>query len=257
MGNRALDINPDTNSQGHADIAITRRGSDWYFTVAAVMGFCTLLLWGFSMKRKLSQRLFYYLAAAICLVSGIAYFTEGSNLGWTPITVEFQRSNSKVHGTFRQIFYVRYIDYFITTPLILLSLFLSASMPWPTILYTILIDWVMVVSWLVGTLVKSTYKWGYFAFGTVAYLFIAYSLLFPARQHAASLGGSIYRTYLRCGTAIVFLWLLYPIAWGCSEGGNVIAPDSEAIFYGIIDLLSKPVFCFLLLWGHHDLGMWT
>jgi bacteriorhodopsin len=49
------------------------------------------------------------------------------------------------------------------------------------------------------------------------------------------------------------IWILYPIAWGVCEGGNVIPPDSEAIFYGILDLLSKPVFGALLLWGHRNI----
>ena len=42
--------------------------------------------------------------------------------------------------------------------------------------------------------------------------------------------------------------MLYPIAWGCSEGGNVISPTGEMIWYGILDILSGPVFLFLFLW---------
>lgn len=49
------------------------------------------------------------------------------------------------------------------------------------------------------------------------------------------------------------LWILYPIAWGVCEGGNLISPDSEAIFYGILDVLAKPVFGGLLLWGHRNI----
>lgn len=51
----------------------------------------------------------------------------------------------------------------------------------------------------------------------------------------------------------MFLWFLYPISWGLSEGGNVIAPDSEAAFYGTLDVLAKPVFGALLLWGHRGI----
>ena len=51
----------------------------------------------------------------------------------------------------------------------------------------------------------------------------------------------------------MFLWFLYPIAWGLSEGGNVISSDSEAVFYGILDFLAKPCFGALLLWGHRNL----
>lgn len=46
---------------------------------------------------------------------------------------------------------------------------------------------------------------------------------------------------------------LYPVAWGICEGGNVISPDSEAIFYGILDVFAKPVFTALLLFGHRNI----
>lgn len=84
----------------------------------------------------------------------------GSNLGWTAIQVEFERGDPKVAGNMRQIFYVRYIDWFITTPLLLADLLLTCGLPTPTILYVILANEVMVVTGLVGALVKSSYKWG-------------------------------------------------------------------------------------------------
>jgi bacteriorhodopsin len=132
---------------------------------------------------------------------------------------------------------------------------LTAGMPWPTILYTILIDEVMVVTGLVGVLVKSTYKWGYFVFDCVAFFFVAWTIVFDARGQARNLGADINRVYTICGVWIVGLWCLYPIAWGVSEGGNVISPDSEAIFYGVLDLLAKPVFAALFLWGHRNIDV--
>jgi len=74
-----------------------------------------------------------------------------------------------------------------------------------------------------------------------------------ARKHARALGSDVYRTYLICGVWTIFLWFLYPISWGLCEGGNVIAPDSEAAFYGTLDVLAKPVFGALLLWGHRNI----
>lgn len=56
-----------------------------------------------------------------------------------------------------------------------------------------------------------------------------------------------------CGSLTAFLWTLYPVAWGLCEGGNVISPDSEAVFYGILDCLAKPVFGALLIWGHRGI----
>lgn len=136
-----------------------------------------------------------------------------------------------------------------------MDLLLTAGLPWPTILYTILIDEIMVVTGLVGALVRSSYKWGYWTFGMVALFFIGYVLVFEALTSARKLGSDIGRTYIIVGTWTTFLWFLYPIAWGLCEGGNVISPDSEAIFYGILDLCAKPVFGGLLLWGHRNIDL--
>lgn len=43
--------------------------------------------------------------------------------------------------------------------------------------------------------------------------------------------------------------LIYPIAWGCSEGGNVISVNGEMVWYGILDLLLGPLFLFYFVWG--------
>lgn len=48
---------------------------------------------------------------------------------------------------------------------------------------------------------------------------------------------------------------LYPIAWGLCEGGNVISSDSEAIFYGILDVLAKPVYGVILLIVHEKIQL--
>jgi hypothetical protein len=130
---------------------------------------------------------------------------------------------------------------------------LTAGLPWPTILYTILLDEVMIVTGLVGALVASSYKWGYFVFATVALFGIAYNVTWVGRMHAKSKGPDVSKTYLICGVWTISLWFIYPIAWGLCEGGNVISPDSEAIFYSVLDVLAKPVFGALLLYGHRNI----
>ncbi len=55
--------------------------------------------------------------------------------------------------------------------------------------------------------------------------------------------------YLRSSGYLAFLLPLYLICWGCSEGGNVISPTAEMVWYGILDLLAGPVFLFGFLWS--------
>ena len=81
--------------------------------VCAVMFFSTFIIVGLSFMKPRSHRIFHYITAGITLVAGIAYFTMGSDLGETGIAVEFVRDNKpKVAGVIREIFYVRYIDWY-------------------------------------------------------------------------------------------------------------------------------------------------
>ena len=57
MGNQALQINGMTNTVTTND-HITRRGSDWYFAVCAVMAVSTLVFMGLAFKKTRSQRIF-------------------------------------------------------------------------------------------------------------------------------------------------------------------------------------------------------
>ncbi|KAK5631525.1 hypothetical protein RRF57_007239 [Xylaria bambusicola] len=237
-----------------ANLQITSHGSDWYYTVCAMMGLTTLIIMALAFRKPQTHRLFHYITAAITAVACVAYFAMGSNLGQLPILVEWARPGSRwvrSAGT-REVFYARYIDWAITTPLLLLNLLLTAGVSTPTILATVFADLFMIVCGLIGALTSTRYKWGFYAFGLAALFWIAYELLFDARRHANVLGGAPKKTFWMCGSWLLLLWFLYPIAWGLSEGGNVIHPDSEAIFYGILDVMSKIVFAGLLLWGHRN-----
>ena len=148
-----------------ADISITTHGSDFYFAICAAMCVAGLAFVGLAYRKERRDRVFHYMTSAVVFVAAIAYFTMGSNLGFTPIQVEYFRSDPKVAGTYRSIYYVRYIDWFITTPLLLLDLLLTAGMPWPTILWVIVVDEIMIITGLIGALLENRYKWAYFTFG--------------------------------------------------------------------------------------------
>lgn len=158
--NSAPSVNPNIVNGKTVAIAQTVRGSDFYYAICAVMGAVALGVIGASYAKPRTDRIFFYITAAINMTACIAYFTMGSNLGWVPIDVEWQRSSGIVAGRNRQIMYVRYVDWFITTPLLLMDLLLTAGMPWPTIVWTIFLDEVMIITGLIGALVRTRYKFG-------------------------------------------------------------------------------------------------
>lgn len=94
------------------------------------------------------------------------------------------------------------------------------------------------ISYLVAAYTTTNYKWGFFAFGTIAWILLAFSTLEDGRAGASRVG--ITRDYFLLAGWINLLWLLYPIAWGLSDGGNKINVTSGFIFFGILDGEWKP-----------------
>jgi bacteriorhodopsin len=118
----------------------------------------------------------------------------------------------------------------------------------------------MVVTWLAGSVVTSTYKWGYFVIGIFALFLLSINLLWFGRQYAnaiSPISPSVNRTYLIGACWIVSLWYLYPVCWGLSDGGNVIGSDGEMIFYGVLDLLTKPIWGAFILFSHRSIDIDT
>ncbi|TKA53312.1 hypothetical protein B0A53_04330 [Rhodotorula sp. CCFEE 5036] len=235
--NNALELNPP-----NANYNLTTHGSDWLWAVFSVMALSAivLLVLGHT-TRPVGERAFHELAAALCATASIAYFAMASDLGATPVQVEWVRgaADGGYPIPYRQVWYARYIDWTITTPMLLLELLLTTGLPLSQLFIIIFMDLVMIETGLIGSLV------GFFAFGCAALIFIWYMLLVPARASAARLGTGFSRAYLTSTSILSFLWLLYPIAWGLCEGGNVISVDSEMVFYGVLDILAKPVFSFV------------
>lgn len=69
----------------------------------------------------------------------------------------------------------------------------------------------MIIAGLVGALVPSSYKWGYFTGGCIAQLFITFVLLGPGRSTAKGIGHHAHSAYMTSTIVLSLLWLLYPV----------------------------------------------
>ena len=108
VGNHALDTNNPVFR--NANLAITSRGSDWYFTVMSVMGVSTIAVLAWAFTKPQHARMFHYISAGLLSVATISYYSMGSGLGQDPIQAEFIRGGKVAPAGTREIFYVRYID---------------------------------------------------------------------------------------------------------------------------------------------------
>ncbi|SOV10009.1 related to YRO2 - strong similarity to HSP30 heat shock protein Yro1p [Ustilago sp. UG-2017a] len=242
----ALQVNPP-----NADIHLGRWGSNWAWTVFCLMAASTLGLLIWSVRVPRNRRAFHYLLIAALAISTISWFSMASDLGSTPVTVQFLRNNP-LGGGFggyptRQIWYSRYIDWFLTSSLLLLSLLLITALPLSVIFITLFFNLLMIVCGLLGALTRSRYKWGYFVFACAALAYVLYQIFASGLRSARRLGGGFGRAFLTASTLLAIIWPMYAICWALSEGGNAIGVSEEFLWYGLLDLFTKPIFAFLLL----------
>ncbi|BEJ17267.1 hypothetical protein CspHIS471_0606680 [Cutaneotrichosporon sp. HIS471] len=264
MARNSLDVNPPLGVTAHLSV----NGSSWLWAVTAVYGVSLIcfMAWAIGVKRKYegdavtgpahactaceggmgahtcssvndSMKKYHNIAILIISIGTVAYFLMASDLGYTGIATEFSHHVPK--GTSRQIFYVRWVYYALSMPLYTVMFTLVARAQ----IADMLLATCMAASWpialLIGGLIRTSYKWGLFVLAVIFYLYQMYLLAGPCRRSSLP--------YLSGLGAFALFGVLYFIAWGCAEGGNVISTTSEMVWYGVIDVLFKPFFLIFFL----------
>lgn len=229
--NDALSTNPPSG-----DEQLSVNGSSWLWAVTAIYGFLFLVYYGASFRAKFGEKIFHYIFSITLLAGTIAYYAHAADLGYVVIGVV---NDSPETSWTRQIFWVKYVYWLVEFPAIAISLGLLSGVSWATIVYNVALSWTWVVSYVISSLTTSNYKWGFFAFGTAAWLVLAYNTLFHGRTGATRVGVS--RDHTLLAGWVNLLWLIYPIAYGVTDGGNTIGVTPGAIFFGVLDVLLAPV----------------
>ncbi|KAF3769796.1 family A G protein-coupled receptor-like protein [Cryphonectria parasitica EP155] len=246
-GGDALSISPPTG----VDDALSRAGSDWLWAVTAIyiMSFLGLVVFCFTTRE--SDRVFHYLFTCALLAGSVSYYAQASDLGWSAV-------EQVGHATTHQVFYAKYINWAVAFPTVSLALGMLSDVSWTTIFTNIFMSIFWVITYLVAAYTTTTYKWGFFAFGTLVWAILAMSTLNESYEAASRMG--VGRHYIMLSGWANLLWLLYPVAFGLSDGSNHISVTSGFIFFGILDVLLIPVwiFAFILLarkWSYSKLKL--
>jgi bacteriorhodopsin len=224
--NDALETHPPAGNQ-----QLSTNGSNWLFAVTALFGFSLLGFFALKFRARAGERFFHYLFIIATFAGLIAYYAMASDLAWTPVRQANQLGRS---GAIRQIFWAKYVFWVIAFPIIITALGVLSGVAWTTIIYNVALSWVWIISYLVAAYTPSNYKWGFFAFGFLAHLFLLYSTVRHGLRSANRVG--VRRDYLSLIGWVNFLWLLYPLAWGLTDGGNYLGVTPSFIWFGILDL---------------------
>ncbi len=158
----------------------------------------------------------------ITIIAALSYFAMALGTGF--------RFN---YIAIRQVYWARYVDWTLTTPLILLDLSLLAGMSGANILIAVLADVIMCLTGLFATFSHEDNgkKWGWYvslsdsvpgnvnqsnnllryAIACIAYLIIVWQLVVNGRAAARTKGSKVFTFFTAILGYTLLVWTAYPV----------------------------------------------
>jgi len=192
-------------------------------------------------------RKFHVITAVITGTAAFSYFMMATGAG--AILIED-----------RIFYYFRYIDWVITTPLLLLDLALLALVnPARNIGFVaglIVLDIFMILTGLLAGSRESGFGRGFwFIVSTAAMIALLYLVATRLFSEAARQGGAAQQVFSTLAYLTIVLWSLYPIVWLIgTEGFGAVGSTTEVLLFLVLDVLAKIGFGILLLTNREALS---
>ena len=203
-----------------------------YTIYIACMAAGALLFFTWSRDPKGVHHAEYTVAILIPVWSALAYLAMSYGLGQTEVAGQ-------------TTYWGRYVDWVVTTPLLLLALGLTAMHRLKkrdgALLWALVgTDVVMIVCGLVADLSTGPARTVFFLCGVVALIVIFYLTWGPLRKLAFKQGDDLGRVYTTVAGMLSVLWIAYPTIWWLGPSGvGAIGQSLESLLYVIVPVLSK------------------
>lgn len=207
----------------------------WIGVIGMALGAAFFGLGAHNAKKE-RWRIIFTLNFFICLIAAGLYLSMALGQG-----------RSVIEG--RPTVWVRYITWFLSTPLLLLDLTFLGRTSLPITGSLLGANAYMIATGLVATISPDRpigYIW--YIVSCFAFLATVYLLLNQYRKEAERKHPRAKQVFHRLLAFHLVIWTVYPIVWLLGNTGfNVIGQGVETMFYTILDLTSKVGFGFLSL----------
>jgi len=205
-------------------------GHSALFITAFCMLFSAACFYGYALQVKPSHCLLQSICMGICGFAGVAYAIMTLGHGY-----------AMVDG--RPFYYIRYVDWIITTPLLLYDICKIGGCPKAQIVLLTFLDIFMILFGMLSGLVRS---WTLFIFGCILFIPILIALCGGLSKQASKAPADVRSVLVRLCALTATTWIVYPLVWIVCEGLNIGSVDTEIVIYAILDVLSKCGFGFIL-----------
>mmetsp|Transcript_43264 Transcript_43264/g.67771 ORF Transcript_43264/g.67771 Transcript_43264/m.67771 type:complete len:287 (-) Transcript_43264:329-1189(-) len=224
---------------------VTQTGEFFLAITFLAMGVSTVIFVLMAFKAAHEKRQFYFAVCYVTAISTFSYYAMLSGQGWL------------ITPNCRQLFYVRYADWFVTTPLILMILGLIVNVDKATLLAVMGSVMMMVFAGFMAAVSSGYIKWLWFTLGLLIFLPLAYTMIRGFKSLVERSHPAVVEMYSKVAWLTVITWSLYPLVFMLSAGSGDWSPNFETMVFGVLDIMSKAVFGFILLLSHEGLDRIT
>ncbi|KAF2738466.1 family A G protein-coupled receptor-like protein [Polyplosphaeria fusca] len=235
-------------------------GKTTLWVVFVIMVIASAVFAGLSWRVPVSKRLYHIITTLITIFAAISYFAMATGHGVAVNHIKIRHTHNHVPDTFtyvdRQVYWARYIDWTLTTPLLLLDLSLLAGLNGAHILLAVIADIIMILTGLFAAFGSegTPQKWGWYTIACIAYLVVVWHLAVHGRAQAQARSNQVATFFASIAGFTLLVWTAYPIVWGLADGARKVSVDGEIIAYAVLDVLAKPVFGLWLLITHSKMS---
>jgi len=180
----------------------------------------------------LKYRVHRVIAGVICFIASLAYLAMATGHGYTVRCCDG-----------RQFYYARYVDWAITTPLLLWEIIDYTAAPINQRFFMYAADVLMIIAGLIGSIVCGGEKWIFFGFAMLCFIPILWFLC-AIRDVVDFENKTAFESLMNI---TVISWFFYPIIWILAEGTGTLCASAEAICYTVLDIISKSAFGFVVI----------
>ncbi|CAN5908207.1 bacteriorhodopsin [soil metagenome] len=213
-----------------------------------------------------TEQLLHWVYVALLTVSGVVFYLKSKDpkgipqykytihmfiVFWSALAYAALAMNQgSVNFNGQQVHFARYVDWVVTTPLLLLSLTMTGKLitrkeGWliATLMGT---QAIMILTGLVAELSSpgfSQYFW--YTMGCIALVIVLYIFWGPLLAIAKTQGEGIERVYAKSATFLTVQWILYPLVWLIGTPGlQLIGPFWTTVGFLVLPVISKAGFGF-------------
>jgi len=229
------------------------------WVVFVLMVLSSVAFTALSWRLPVSRRLYHIITTLITIIAALSYFgmATGDGTSWNHIhkTEQHKHVPNTHKEIYRQVFWARYVDWALTTPLLVLDLSLLAGLSGGHILIAVLADITMILTGLFAAYGRehTPQKWGWYTIACIAFLVVIWNLAVNGRAGVRNKHNDVAKFYGAISGYTILVWLAYPIIWAVADGARLLSVNQEIIAYAVLDILAKPVFGIWLLVTHAKL----